>query len=60
MQLEQPKEKFAGAPAVAQQDWRHLGAAGMQGPFLARHSGLGIWRCRSCGLGRNCSLGLKV
>ena len=39
---------------VTQQDWQHLGSAGMQVWTPARHSGLRIWCCCSCDLGQNC------
>ena len=45
---------FAGVPAVVQPDWWHLESAGMKVQSLAQHSGLRIWHCHSCGLGRNC------
>ena len=32
---------------------QHLGSARTQVGSLARHSGLWIWHCRSCSLGRN-------
>ena len=40
---------------MVQQDWRHLGNTGIQVQSLAQHSGLRMWRCCSCGIGRNCS-----
>ena len=49
------EKKTTGAPAVVQQDQQHLGSAGMQAASPARHSGLRIQRCRSCGLGQDCS-----
>ena len=40
----------SGVPAVAQQDGQCLGSTGMQVRSLARHSGLRIPCCCSCGL----------
>ena len=42
-----------GASAVAQWDQQCLGSAGTQVRSLARHSGLWIHCCHSCGLGSN-------
>ena len=41
---------------MVQQDWRHLGSAGIQP--LAWSGGLGIQDCPSCSLGPNCGLDL--
>ena len=40
---------------MAQWDWWHLGSTRTQVQSPTQHSGLRIWCCRSCGLGRNCS-----
>ena len=45
-------------PLLAQWHQWCLGSAGMQVQFPARHSGLRIRLCRSCGLGYNCSWNL--
>ena len=34
--------------------WWHLCSAKTQLRYPARHSGLRIWHCRSCGIGHNC------
>jgi len=47
-----------GDPAVVQQDKQRLGSVGMQVQSLGWHSGLRIWHCCSCGLGRICGLDL--
>ena len=44
-------DKWLGVPAVAQQDWWHLGSAGKQVPSPAWRSGLRIRPCHSCGSG---------
>ena len=43
---------------MVQRDWWYLGSAGTQGRSLAWYSGLRIWHCCSCGLGRDCGLEL--
>ena len=45
--------KAGGVPAVVQQD-PHLGSPRTQVRSPARHSGLRIQCCHSCGLGCNC------
>ena len=49
------KRKKKGAPAVAKQDWQHLGRAGMWVWFPAQDSGLKDRGCRSCSSGQDCS-----
>lgn len=39
---------------MAQRDQRCLGNNGVQVLSLARHSGLRIWHCHTCGFGHNC------
>ena len=43
-----------GVPAVVQWNWQCLGSTRIQVPSPARHSGLRILHCLSCGLGHNC------
>ena len=43
-----------GVPAVLQRDQQLLGSVGTQVQSPAQHSGLGIWCCRSYGLGLDC------
>ena len=48
------KNKCIGIPVVVQRDQQYLGSTGTQ-VRPVWHSGLGIWHCRSCGLGHDCS-----
>ena len=43
---------------MLQRNWQHIGSTGTQVHSPAQHSGLRIWHCRSCGLGRNCAWAL--
>ena len=47
----QDKHKWPGVAAVVQRDQRHLPGTEMQVPSPARHSGLRILCCGSCGVG---------
>ena len=49
------QSEYRGDLAVAQWGQWYLGSAGAQVRFPARHSGLTIWCCHSCGLGHSCS-----
>ena len=46
------------APTATQRDRQHLGSAGTQVRSPARHHGLRIQCCRSCGLVRGCGSGV--
>ena len=46
---------FLGVPTMAQQDWWHLGSAGMKILSLAWQSELRVWHCCSCSLCYNYS-----
>ena len=50
---------ITGFPTVAQEARWCLESTGIQIQSPARHRGLRIWRCHSCGVGRNCSSNLK-
>ena len=52
------KQHTSGVPAVAQGDLQCLESTGTQVQFLACHSGLSIWGCRSFSLGCSCCLDL--